>query len=218
MERKLNVLYIHGMGGGGDSRIPSILRDNIGKYAPEGVVIDVTVRTYSFDPAEGRAQIKGWVEDLKPSLIVGESLGAVQAIRIEGLPHILVSPSLNAPLYLGYLAVLALIPGMTWLLDRIYRPKPGDRQRLHFTFRTLRKYRNHRKKALANSTLNGSKDRFYAFFGTRDHYRKSGIVSIRTWKKYFGETYSIYPGTHFMEEEFIHSLLIPAILDALGVR
>lgn len=206
------------MGGGGDSRIPSILRENIGKYLPEGVEINVIVRTYSFDPVEGRGQIESWVEELEPALIIGESLGAVQAIRIDGLPHLLVSPSLNAPLYLGYLAVLALIPGMTWLLDKVYKPKPGDRQRLHFSFLTLRKYRDHRKKALANSTLNGSKDRFYAFFGTRDHYRKSGIVSIRTWKKYFGDTYSIYPGTHFMEEEFIHSLLIPAILDTLGVR
>ena len=218
MNTKMTVLYIHGMGGGGDSRIPSILRENIGKYLPEGVEINVIVRTYSFDPVEGRGQIESWVEGLKPALIIGESLGAVQAIRIDGLPHLLVSPSLNAPLYLGYLAVLALLPGMTWLLDKVYKPKPGDRQRLHFSFRTLRKYRDHRKKALANSTLNGSKDRFYAFFGTRDHYRKSGIVSIRTWKKYFGDTYSIYPGTHFMEEEFIHSLLIPAILDTLGIK
>ena len=218
MNTKMTVLYIHGMGGGGDSRIPSILRENIGKYLPEGVEINVIVRTYSFDPVEGRGQIESWVEELEPTLIIGESLGAVQAIRIEGLPHLLVSPSLNAPLYLGYRAVLALIPGMTWLLDKVYKPKPGDRQRLHFSFRTLRKYRDHRKKALANSTLNGSKDRFYAFFGTRDHYRKSGIVSIRTWKKYFGDTYSIYPGTHFMEEEFIHSLLIPAILDTLGIK
>ena len=218
MNTKMTVLYIHGMGGGGDSRIPSILRENIGKYLPEGVEINVIVRTYSFDPVEGRGQIESWVEGLKPALIIGESLGAVQARRIDGLPHLLVSPSLNAPLYLGYLAVLALLPGMTWLLDKVYKPKPGDRQRLHFSFRTLRKYRDHRKKALANSTLNGSKDRFYAFFGTRDHYRKSGIVSIRTWKKYFGDTYSIYPGTHFMEEEFIHSLLIPAILDTLGIK
>ena len=152
MNTKMTVLYIHGMGGGGDSRIPSILRENIGKYLPEGVEINVIVRTYSFDPVEGRGQIESWVEELEPALIIGESLGAVQAIRIEGLPHLLVSPSLNAPLYLGYLAVLALIPGMTWLLDKVYKPKPGDRQRLHFSFRTLRKYRDHRKKALANST------------------------------------------------------------------
>ena len=143
MPSDINILYIHGMGGGGDSRIPAILKQNINDFIPKdsGIYINVVVRTYDFDPEVARTQIAGWVEELRPALIAGESLGALNAIRIEGLPHILVSPSLNAPLYLGYLAFLALIPGMTWILDMIYRPKPGDRQRLHFTFRTLRHYR-----------------------------------------------------------------------------
>ncbi|MGM9786511.1 MAG: hypothetical protein ACI3ZS_06705 [Candidatus Cryptobacteroides sp.] len=214
------ILYIHGMGGGGDSRIPSILKENIGKYIPEAsdARLNVVVRTYSFDPEQGRRQIEAWVEELAPDLVIGESLGAVQALRITGVPHILVSPSLNAPLYLGYLAFLAIVPGMTMLLDRIYRPKDGDRQALHFSFQTLRKYRAHRKAALACSPKNGGKDSFFAFFGNHDHYRKSGIVSIRTWKKYFGDTYRTYPGTHFMEEEFIHSLLIPEIFNQLNIK
>ena len=41
----INILYIHGMGGGGDSRIPSIL--NSALYSEE---INVIVRTYDFDP------------------------------------------------------------------------------------------------------------------------------------------------------------------------
>ena len=171
---------------------------------------------YSFDPAESVRQIDGWVEELKPSLIVGESLGSLNAIRIKGLPHILISPSLNAPLYLGYLAFLTKIPGMTALLDLIYRPKEGDRQPLHFTYGVMRRYLPLRKEALDNSIAAGSKDYFFSFFGTGDHYRRSGIVSVRTYRKYFGGTYCIYPGTHFMEEEFIISMLIPKIKEVLG--
>lgn len=210
------ILYIHGMGGGGDSRIPSILKEYFS--SDTSLDIKVVVRTYSFDPEEGRRQIAEWVDELSPSLVIGESLGAVQALRITGVPHILVSPSLNAPLYLGYLAFLALIPGVTALLDRIYRPKEGDRQKLHFSFRILRKYRAHRKAALADSASQNAADRCFAFFGTRDHYRKSGIVSVRTWEKYFGNTYEMYPGTHFMEEEFIISLLIPEIYKSLNIK
>lgn len=210
------ILYIHGMGGGGDSRIPSILKEYFS--SDTSLEIKVVVRTYSFDPEEGRRQIAEWVDELSPSLVIGESLGAVQALRITGVPHILVSPSLNAPLYLGYLAFLALIPGVTALLDRIYRPKEGDRQKLHFSFRILRKYRAHRKAALADSASQNAADRYFAFFGTRDHYRKSGIVSVRTWEKYFGNTYEMYPGTHFMEEEFIISLLIPEIYKSLNIK
>ena len=206
----VNVLYIHGMGGGGDSRIPSILRD---AFADEN--IDIIVRTYDFDPELAQAQIESWLEEIRPSLVIGESLGTIHAIKIAGIPHLLISPSLNAPLYLGYLSWLALVPGVTWLLDRIYKPKDGDRQKLHFKFLTLKKYLRHRREALANSIAAGSQDYFHAFIGTRDHYRKSGIVSIRTWKKYFGETYTLYEGTHFTEEEFIWSLVVPKIRECV---
>lgn len=208
---KTKVLYIHGMGGGGDSRIPAILKSSLTEA-------DVVVRTYDFDPEKAAGQIGEWVEELKPSLIVGESLGAIQAIRIKGLPHILVSPSLNAPLYLGNLSFLAHIPGVTWLFDRIYKPKEGDRQKLHFTYDVLKKYRQHRKAALANSSRSGSKDYFYAFFGTKDHYRRTGVVSIRTWKKYFGDHFEIYEGTHFMEEEHVLTRLVPKILNMLNTK
>lgn len=202
-----NVLYIHGMGGGGGSRIPSILAEVL---SAEGV--NVVVRTYDFDPETGARQIAGWVEELKPRLVIGESLGALQAMRIRGIPHIYVSPAMNAPLYFEPLAWLSLIPGVTWVFDRIYRPKDGDRQPLHFTFSTLRKYRRHRKEALAASAADGGKYMNLACFGTHDHYRRSGVVSVRAWRRSFGkDSYVMYDGTHFMEEEFIRSVLVPAI-------
>lgn len=213
----MNILYIHGMGGGGDSRIPSILNGHMKSLIPEDDKRPhVIVRTYDFDPEKAREQIGSWVAELEPTIIIGESLGSLSAIMVKGLPHILVSPSLNAPKYFCNLAPLTLIPGVTLLLDNIYRPKEGDRQRLHFKYTTLRKFREHRRIALENSPFHGSKDEFFAFFGDYDHYRKSGIVSVRTWRKYFGEgTYSTYPGTHFMEEEFIAGMLVPKILEML---
>ena len=204
----MNILYIHGMGGGGDSRIPSVLNQC---FESENVPVKVTVHTYDFDPEIASAQIAGWISELQPGLVIGESLGSLHAIRVRGIPHILISPSLNAPLYLGWLSWVALIPGAPWLFGRIYRPKEGDRQRLSFRFSILKKYLHHRREALKNSTAEGSTDIFHAFIGTRDHYRRSGIVSLRTWKKHFGETYTIYDGTHFTEEEYIYKLIVPKI-------
>lgn len=209
----INVLYIHGMGGGGDSRIPAILCD---AFTDKGV--NIVVRTYDFDPEIAHQQICKWMEELSPALLIGESLGAIHTLRIKGVPHILISPSLNAPLYLGYLSWLSLLPGVTAFLDRIYLPKEGDRQKLHFCFSTLRKYIHHRRDALANSTMAGSRDYYYAFFGTKDHYRKSGIVSVRTWKKYFGNTYMMYDGTHFTEEEYISTYVFPLICKVLNIK
>ena len=265
------ILYIHGMGGGSDSRIPSIIRDVLCHPEPshchpepshchpersEGS-FKVVCRTYSFDPEEAAAQIKSWVEELEPDLVIGESLGCLHALRVSGVPKILISPALNAPLYFEVLAWLALIPGVTWIFDRIYKPRPGDRQPLHFTFRTLRKYRHHRKRAmLASRQCSPDKtsrqcspdkisrqcspdmasrqcgsdqpsnpndgahvcanDMIHAFIGTHDHYLRTAIVSRRTYKKHFGATYTLYDGSHFTEEEYIRSLVIPKIKELLG--
>lgn len=214
---KKTVLYIHGMGGGACSRIPSVLKEHFDSIKTDELAIDVVARTYDFDPEIGAGQIALWVEELKPDMVIGESLGSIQALRVTGMPHLFVSPSLNGPVYLGRLSFLALIPGFTWLFNKIYTDNDGiERQKMKFTFKVLRKYNQHRKAALKNTTLNGSKDYFYAFIGDFDHYKKSGVVRTRTWIKYFGEnTYSTYPGTHFMEEEYLHSLLIPKIVSVL---
>lgn len=206
-----SVLYIHGMGGGGDSRIPSVLSSFLSP------AVQVVCRTYCFDPETASSQIACWMEELHPDLVIGESLGAFHALRVRNVPVLLVSPALNAPLYFGFLAWLTLIPGVTWFFDRIYRPREGDRQPLHFTFGVLRKYMPHRRDALNghDGTVVGN---VHAFFGTRDHYRRSGIVSIRTWERHFGRSYTLYDGSHFMEDEYIYSLLIPRIENVLKIK
>ncbi len=206
----MTILYVHGMGGGGDSRIPSILKELLGPG------FEVVIRTYDFDPEVARGQISSWASEICPDLVIGESMGATHAVALRGVPHLFVSPSLNAPLFFNVLSFLAVIPGVTKFFDWYYRPKEGDRQKLHFDRKTLRKWRNVRREALLNTPLNGSKDYFHAYFGTRDKFRRSGVVLIRTWKKYFGEgSWTMYDGSHFMEEEYIRTLLVPAILSLL---
>ena len=87
-----------------------------------------------------------------------------------------------------------------------------------FTYGTLNKYRNHLKEALSNSTKSGSPDLFVAYIGSRDHYRRTGVVSVRTWKKYFGNTFHVYEGSHFTEEGHIYRLIIPEIEKLLDIN
>ena len=202
------ILYIHGMGGGGDSRIPRLLRE---RFA--GTDLRCIVRTYDFDPEIGRAQIASWVEELQPALVIGESLGAIQALRVRGIPHLFVSPSLGAPDVLVRLAWICKVPGGKALLHRIWRVKEGDRQPLRFEYGIMKKYRSHWEEACKAASEGGY---YYAFFGKRDHYRKWGVVRISTWRKMFGETFQVYDGTHFMEEEYVRSLLVPKIREILG--
>lgn len=218
MSTRETVLYVHGMGGGADSRIPAILRDVFaGGKGPE-----VVVRTYSFDPETASNQLRSWFEELKPALIVGESLGATHALALRRsvslsdasahIPVVLVSPAINAPRLFFRLAFLTLLPGVGALLDRIYRPRPGDRQKMHFRFAALRKW----KGILAKALSEGNASDVFAFFGKHDKYRRTGIVSVRSWKKLFGpDSYAEYDGTHFMEEEYVREMLAGRILRSI---
>lgn len=201
------ILYIHGMGGGADSRIPSILSECLASP------LKVVVRTYDFDPEIAREQISAWIEELRPVVLAGESLGASHALAMHGrygLPIVLVSPALNAPSVLSALAPLTLVPGVGALFDRIYRPRPGDRQAVHFRYALLRKWKAARLTFDRRSKVTDPV--VFAFFGTHDHYRRSGIVSLRSWRKRFGEgTYAIYNGSHFMEEQYVRTLLADRI-------
>lgn len=199
------------MGGGGDSRIPGLLRDHFA-----GTDISVVVRTYDFDPEVGRGQILSWVEELDPALVIGESLGAVQALRIRGIPHLFVSPALGAPMFLYRVAWITRLPGGSSLLHKIWRVKEGDRQPLRFEYDIMRKYKAHWEDARKAASEGGYN---YAFFGRKDHYKKWGVVKVSSWRKVFGDTFQEYDGTHFMEEEYVYSMLVPKIQEVLdGAR
>lgn len=201
------------MGGGSDSRIPSILRDYFTRFTNPSV--KVNCHTYSFDPEIAHHQIESWLSEYDPDLIVGESLGSLHALRVYDRPVLLVSPALNTPFFFKVLSWIIWIPGMTRLFERIYRPREGDRQKMIFTRNVLKKYELHGQSAMEFRLKSDSE--LHAFFGVRDHYRKSGVVSIRRWKKLFGETSTLYDGTHFMEEEYVFSLLIPKIRSVLNI-
>ena len=79
----------------------------------------------------------------------------------------------------------------------------------------LRKYKAHGEAALAAIEPDGY---YYAFFGKQDHYMRSGVVQIGLWERYFGKSYTLYDGTHFMEQEYIESLLVPKIRELLPLE
>jgi len=212
----MNILYLHGMGGGADSRIPRILREHFAQNPPETGPVDVICRTYDFNPEIASRQIREWVEETDPVLVIGESLGSNHAIRImrthslDKVPHILVSPALNVTWYMKVFAWTTGLPGVTKFLNWFYAPTRPDRQEMCFTPAVMKAYGRLRSEIFSTDYSDGI---YYAFFGSRDHYRRTGVVSIRQWVRLFGkESYSIYDGSHFMEEEFVYSLLIPKIL------
>lgn len=203
------ILYIHGLGGGKDSRIPGYLNRKL-----SGSGINVVVRTYDFDPEVASVQISSWVDELSPDLIIGESMGANHAARLGGVPRLFVSPALGAPRAMVILRALLLIPGVRHLMLKLYPKREGERQPITFDRNAMRGFSK-----LCDAGSIDTTGYVKAFFGTEDSYRRWGIVSLRRWTKLFGEsTYVEYKGTHYMEERFIDSLLIPEIRAILQGR
>lgn len=205
------ILYIHGMGGGADSRIPRTLRQ---WFQEDGLPIQVICYTYDFDPTVAHPVIRGWLEEYKPDLIIGESLGSIHTLRIPDIPKILVSPALRAPLRLGRMAYLCWVPGGPWVCTHwVWRVKEGDRQKLTFRYRILHKYPPHFEAMVANK---GHVGPVHAFYGQYDHYLRSGAVDPKLWEQLYGPGHAtFYPGSHFMEEEYLRDLLVPKIKEML---
>lgn len=215
--RKLRIFYCHGMGGGEDSRIPAILKAHYASacYADADggpCSVELFVRTYSFDPDTASAQIKAWVSEIRPDLVIGESLGANHAITITGVPHLYVSPAMNALRVFSRYSWAALVPGVRLYLNRKFKPSRPGRQKLNFRRSIMKRYGDLYRRGLECAR----KDYSFAFFGLYDHYIKQGIVDIPSWAANYGE-YAVYPGSHYMEQEFIDSMLIPKIDEVLGI-
>lgn len=116
------------MGGGEDSRIPSILNQHINEFVnPEDTHIDVIVRTYDIDPQIAMGQVTAWFNELEPQLVIGESLGSLHAIRLGGVPHIFVSPAVGAA---RWMSIASYIPGAAAFMRNVFKPRPGSRQSL----------------------------------------------------------------------------------------
>lgn len=211
----ITLFYIHGMGGGETSRIPNLLRKI---FEEQGLPIRVVCPTYDFDPEVAHPFLADAIRDCKPDLIIGESLGSIHALRfVAEAPLLLVSPSLGAPALLCRLAPWTFIPGVSLICRHIiWRVKYPGRQTLRFRYRILKHYKAHNDAML--SAVRG-KHSLHAFFGDYDHYKRSGVVDTGLWDRYFGaETRTPYPGTHFMEEEYVRSMLVPAILQRLKLQ
>lgn len=219
---------MHGMGGGETSRIPNHLRKIFAELGRSD--INVICPTYDFDPEVAHPSLLEELQKCRPDLIVGESLGAVHALRTSGYPLLLVSPAIGGPEYMCRIAPWTLIPGIPWICSRfIWHVKYPGRQKLNFRYRILMHYRAHKEAMLAASRLRAeaiessptactpaSGNYVHAFIGDFDHYRKNGVVDPDKWDALFGaETRTPYPGTHYMEDEYIRSLLVPAILNIL---
>ena len=86
------IVYIHGLGGGTNSRTPNVLKEVIGDQ------YEIIHPELPIAPLQGFAKAKDVIEREQPDLVIGSSLGGFFAMGLPG-PYktILVNPAMDAP-------------------------------------------------------------------------------------------------------------------------
>ena len=178
--------------------------------------LQVICETYDFDPEVATNQIADWVETYHPDLVMAESMGAIHALGIQGVPHIWLSPALNydhgAELFLPLIS-LANMMGYTYTKQRGAR-----RQKILGNPELVAKFKpmiQSYKEAILN---NPQRDSSYAYFGYKDPFRKTGIVSIKEYQRLYGNSYEVYEGGHCLDVRQIRPKLLPKIVEMLGLE
>lgn len=215
----MNILYLHGMGGGATSRMPVRLKQVLSNmhFTKDGepCKLNVVCKTYNFDPEVATNQIAEWVETYQPALVMSESMGAIHALGIQGVPHIWLSPALNydrgAELSLPWL-LLSSVFGHTYTQQR-----GANRQEIRGDYELVAKFAP-MIKSYKEAVLNTQRDPSYAFFGSKDPYRKTDIVSIQEYQRLYGNSYEVYDGGHCLDVRQIRPRLLPKIVEMLGLE
>lgn len=208
------VLFVHGVGGSEDGYEMGYLREFLAPYD-----VRVVVKDYTFDPDKARAQILPWVEEYRPDLIIGESLGACYAMLLGGAPHLFISPAINAPKALYIHRNLSRIPFMQRFYEKLLDPgQPPVRQKIDCSPESLSHFRNLRRDALEAFSRLSPDEKPFAFFGTWDILVYLGFVSPFTWRRLFGKgSFAIHRCGHVMNREQVRTLLLPKVLEILGI-
>ena len=216
----MNILYLHGIGGGATSRMPVRLQQVLSNmhFTRDGepCKLNVVCKTYDFDPQVATNQIAELVETYQPVLVMSESMGAIHALGIQGVPHIWLSPALNydrgAQFFLP-LVSLANLFGFTYTKQRGVKRQEirGDHELVAKFKPMIQSY----KETILN---NPQRDPSYAFFGSKDEYMPTGIVSIKEYQRLFGDSYEVYDGGHCLNVRQIRPKILPKIVEMLGLE
>ena len=216
----MNILYLHGMGGGRTSRMPVRLRQVLNNmhFTKDGEPcrLNVVCMTYDFDPEVATSQIADWVKTYQPALVMAESMGAIHALGIQGVPHIWISPALNYDRGAEFMLPLVKLGNM---IGYTYTKQRGaKRQEIRGDHELVAKFKPMIQSYKEAILSNPQRDPSYAFFGRKDGYMKAGIVSIEEYKRLYGDSYEVFDCGHCIDVSQIRPKLVPKIVEMLGLE
>ena len=178
--------------------------------------LQVICETYDFDPEVASEQIAQWRETYHPDLVIGESMGAIHALGIQGIPHIYISHALNYDRATTFAQPLIAISNS---LGYHYRNQhSANRQEIRGDHELLAKFSPLIKKYKEDILNSEQRDSSFAFFGKEDKFILLGIVSIKEYERLFGASYEVHDGGHLFGVKNVKPKLIPKIVEMLDLE
>lgn len=194
------VLYIHGFASAGSSGTAVQMRTHL---YPKGVSVDSP--DIPVNPLEAMQFLRQKVDQLRPSLIVATSMGALYAEQLTGIPRILVNPSFQ-------MARLLMMRGMG---RQQFRNKRQDGTKEFRVDKAMidafRQVEKHSFEAVSPQ----EKELVYGLFGLQD----KNVNCQDVYCRHYGDSHFItFQGEHYLNGQVLGHTVLPLVEQLLAVQ
>lgn len=195
----MKLVYFHGFASSGASGTVQLLR----RLLPSAEIIAPDIPA---DPAEALPMLKTLVEEERPDLIVGTSMGGMYAQQMHGVLRICVNPSFH----ISRLSKVVHTGDHLWLNGR----KDGEKK-FRITQDTLRRFNAMERKQFDGITPE-DKALCIGLFGIEDR-TVNPLNAILEFKKYYLRA-ERFEGGHQLNEKVLKKFVLPLMKELLGAR
>lgn len=191
-------MFFHGFASAASSGNAIEMRNSLYEEGVEVKAIDIPVM-----PVEAIRRLKDWVEQEKPDLIVGTSMGAMYAEQMKGIKRILVNPSFD-------MARTLTFGGMG---RREFRNKREDGTKdFKVDKEMVAQFRTVQKDSLKGITAE-EKELVWGLFGRLDK-----VVNYqKEFQKAYGKQhFMIFEGEHYLNGKVLSHTVLPLVRELLS--
>ena len=193
------VLYIHGFASAGSSGTATHLRNALYESGVEVHSPDVPIM-----PREALPFLRQKVEELKPDLIIGTSMGAMYTEQLYGTPRILVNPSFHMARLLTFRGL-----GRREFLNK----REDGAKDFKVDKEMIAQFREVEKTTFSGIT-DREKEIVWGFFGKND----KSVNCQPEYKKAYGTAhFRLFDGEHRLNDAVLKHEILPLAKQILGL-
>lgn len=193
------IIYLHGFASSGATGTAINMRNAL--YGKDAKVLSPDIPLM---PKDALPFLHSYMEQEKPDLIIGTSMGAMYAELMTGYKRILVNPAFGMAKLLTF-----KIKGRQQFLNK----REDGAKEFRVDKEMVMQFKELEKLTFANITEE-EKQNVYGLFGNKDELANFQSEFI---EKYGKEHFAIFEGEHHLNDTIMKKVVIPLIVQILGL-